>query len=80
CKRSPNLWRTASTRAYSVNPEPKLAQAHHNATTPSHSLVELTPRLCLCATWALCLCYDYDYARHRRCTTYARAQLRLRPA
>jgi hypothetical protein len=35
------LWRTASTRAYSVNPEPKLAQARHNATTPGMRRVSL---------------------------------------
>ena len=35
------LWWIASTRAYSVNPEPKIAQARNNATSPGMRLVSL---------------------------------------
>jgi hypothetical protein len=44
------IWRTTSTRAYSVNPEPKLAQARHNATTPGMRLVSLAQLSRTCAT------------------------------
>jgi hypothetical protein len=40
------MWWITSTRAYSVNPEPNLAKARHNATMPGVKLrlVSLAPK------------------------------------